>query len=237
MKLNWNNNTLGMGQCAGLERDCLGASYGHRPALWIATAIGAGIGLASSLIGGTQASKAAKRAERRQRQQEAEEAAWYNRRYNEDYIDTAAGQRLITRANQMADKWRKEARGAKAVGGGTDAAEAVAKEQANKMVGDTIADIAANDTARKTAVDNAHRAAQNQFAQMDMQRSMQQAQNITNAASQASNALLQAGSAMESATDLVGGNNKGVTRSASGVQPTGGGVQADDWWEHPHLHL
>lgn len=172
-------------------------------------AIGAGVSLASSLIGGAQASKAAKRAERRQREQEAKEDAWYNRRYNEDYIDTAAGQNLVRRAKEFAkENWRKAA-GAQAVAGGTEAATQMAKDAGNKMVGDTIANIAATDQARKAQVDNMHRQAESQFAQMDMNRELNRAQNITDAAGAASNAIMQGALAFE---DLKGGSNKGVVK-------------------------
>ena len=62
---------------------------------WIATAIGAAASLASSLIGGHKAAQAAREAERKQKAREASENAWYLRRYNEDYADTAAGQNLM----------------------------------------------------------------------------------------------------------------------------------------------
>jgi hypothetical protein len=61
-----------------------------------------------------------------------------------------------------------------------------------------------------------HRQAESQFAQMDMNREMQRAQNITNAAQQASNALLSAASALGQdggAAKLKGGDNGGVPTS------------------------
>ena len=181
---------------------------------WIATAIGAGAGLLSSFLGGSAASSAAREAERRQRQQEAKENAWYNRRYNEDYVDTAAGQNLVRRAKQMYDRSIKRAAGAKAVAGGTDASVQMAKDSANQAMGDTIANIAASDQARKSQVDNMHRQAESQFAQMDMQREMNRANAITNAAQQASNAMIAAGSAVDqmnaSKVDLNGGGNNGT---------------------------
>jgi len=180
-----------------IERPLGVNSYAPERKEWIATAIGAGAGLLSSFIGGSQASKAAKEAERRQRQQEAKENAWYNRRYNEDYVDTAAGQNLVRRAKDFAKEQWKKASGAQAVAGGTAAATQMAKDAGNKMVGDTIANIAATDQARKAQVDNMHRQAEAQFAQMDMNREMQRAQNITNAAQQASNAMIAAGSAVD----------------------------------------
>lgn len=205
---------LGMGRGAGLQRDNLGFVGAPSPKLWIATAIGAGVGLASSLIGGSQASKAAREAEKRQRQQEAAERAWYTRRYNEDYIDTAAGQNLVRRAKDYAREQWKKAAGAQAVAGGTDAATAMAKEAGNKMVGDTIANIAATDQQRKDNVDAQHRQAEAQFAQMDMNRELQRAQNITNAAQSASNAIMSVAGAVDQASaakpNLQGGSNNSV---------------------------
>lgn len=175
---------------------------------WIATAIGAGVGVLSSILGGASASRAAKAAERRQRAMEAKEQAWYNRRYNEDASDTAVGQNLIRRAKDYAKEQWKKAAGAQAVAGGTDAATQMAKDAGNKMVGDTIANIAATDQERKANVDNIHMQNQQNFAQMDMQREMNRSQAITDAASQASNAIMQAASAFE--PNLKGGGNKSV---------------------------
>jgi len=178
---------------------------------WVLSAIGAGVGLASSLYGGIKAADAAKEAERRQRAQEAKENAWYTRRYNEDYADTAAGQNLVRRAKEYAKENWKKAAGAQAVAGGTDAATAMAKEAGNRMVGDTLANIAATDQARKAQVDDMHRQAQANFAQMDMAREQQRAQNITNAAQGASNAIMSAASAVDQAgtskASLAGGKN------------------------------
>ena len=181
---------------------------------WIASAIGVAGGLASSIFGGISASKAAEEAERRQRQQEAKEQAWYTRRYNEDYVDTAAGQNLVRRAKDFAREQWKKAAGAQAVAGGTDAATQMAKDAGNKMMGDTIANMAATDQQRKENVDNLHRQAEQQFAQMDMNRELQRAQNISNAASAASNAMMSIGSAVDQASaktsNLKGGSNNGV---------------------------
>lgn len=190
---------------------------------WIVSAIGAGVGLASSLFGGMSAASAAREAERRQREQEARENADYTRRRYEDYVDTAAGQNLVRMAKEHYRQGVKRAQGAKAVAGGTDAATAIAKEQGNKMVGDTIANIAAQDTARKDRADELHSQAQERFAQMDMAREQQRAQSITNAAQNASNAIMSAAGAVEQAsaktTNLQGGSNnsKNVTQMDSEV--------------------
>lgn len=212
---------LGMGRGSGTKRDGL-AVINHQPKMWITAAIGAGLGLASSLIGGAKASQAAREAERRQREQEASEKAWYNRRYNEDFVDTAAGQNLVRRAKDFARENAKKAAGAQAVAGGTDAATQMAKDAGNKMVGDTISNIAATDQQRKAQVDNMHRQAEQNFAQMDMNREAQRAQNITNAAQNASNAIISAAGAIDQATtpktDLTGGSNNSTPTTAPATE-------------------
>ena len=170
----------------------IGNAYAPNKKEWIEEAIGAAGGLVSSLFGGLASSSAMKEAERRQRQQESKENAWYNRRYYEDYVDTAAGQNLVRRAKEFAKSQWKKASGAQAVAGGTDASAAMAKEAGNKMMGDTIADIAAADQARKTRVDELHRQAEAQFAQQDINREINRANNIKEAAQGASNAIFSA---------------------------------------------
>ena len=170
----------------------IGNAYAPNKKEWISALIGAAGGLASSLFGGAASSSAMKEAEKRQRQQESKENAWYNRRYYEDYVDTAAGQNLVRRAKEFAKSQWKKASGAQAVAGGTDASAAMAKEAGNKMMGDTIADIAAADLNRKQRVDEQHRAAEQQFAQQDINREMQRANNIKEAAQGASNAIFSA---------------------------------------------
>ena len=209
------NQPLGMGNCFAPS---------HKQ--WVVSAIGAGLGLATSLIGGARAAEASREAERRQRAAEAREEAWYKRRYNENYVDTAAGQNLVRRAKEYARENWKKAAGAQAVAGGTDAATAMAKEAGNKMVGDTIANIAATDQARKDNVDNMHRQAQEKFAQMDMAREQQRAQNITNAASAASNAIMSAASAVDQASSpakpsLNGGSNNSTPVDTKVTVPVG----------------
>jgi hypothetical protein len=113
----------------------------------------------------------------------------------------------------------------------------MAKEAGNKMVGDTIANIAATDQARKDNVDNMHRQAQEKFAQMDIAREQQRAQNITNAAQSASNAIMQAAGAVEQAginkVNLQGGSNGGTqtpaidTKMMESVAPQ----RPKMWWE------
>ena len=71
------------------------------------------------------------------------------------------------------------------------------KEQGNKVVSDTISQIAATDSARKDSLDKTHRASQDSFSQQRMNIENNRAAQITNAASQASNALISAGAYLD----------------------------------------
>lgn len=206
------NQSLGMGVGDGLQGTFVGVPFVPQPKLWIGAAIGAAAGIASSLIGGSAASDAAREARRERERAEAKEQAWYNRRYYEDYLDTAAGQNLVRRAKEYAKENWKKAAGAQAVAGGTAAATQMAKDAGNKMVGDTIANIAAADTQRKANVDNIHMQNEQRFSQQRQSEQLQRAQNITSAAQAASNAMMSIGGAVDQASaktpNLQGSDNK-----------------------------
>ena len=208
----------------------LGNPYAPRKCEWLPVVMAAA-GLATSVLGGMSASSKARKAQREQEAQAAKDEAWYKRRYNEDYVDTAAGQNLVRRAKQFAkDQWKKAA-GAQAVSGGTDAATQMAKDAGNKMVGDTIANIAANDTRRKDSVDSTYRNLERQNAQARINTELAAAQNVQTAAGQAGNALMSMGGALAqtstSGNNLAGGDNFGtlrdqtITHSADGVNVYG----------------
>lgn len=177
----------------------------YRPKPWVATAIGAALGVASSLWGGHKASQAAAKANRMIAAEKAENDAWFRRRYNEHYADTAAGQNLLRQAREYADKNWKRAQGASKVAGATAESAALAKEAGNKVVADTLSNVAAQDTARKDRVDAQHRSMNHQLTQQQVGVEQQRAANITNAAQQASNALITAGAYYDAAgkTPLV----------------------------------
>ena len=166
---------------------------------WIATAIGAGLSLASSLWGGHKASQATRKANSMIAAEKSANDVWFRRRYNEHYLDTSAGQNLMRQAREYADKNWKRAQGASKVGGATDEASALAKEAGNKVISDTVSNIAAQDTARKASVDAQHRSMQHQLTQQQVGIEQNRAAQITNAAQNASNALLQAGTYIDGA--------------------------------------
>lgn len=170
----------------------------------------------SSWWGANQSKKANEQAERELAEQRARVEAERRRRMNEDYLDTAAGQNLLRVAREERDKiWRREA-GAAAVAGGTDAAAAMAKEAGNKMIGDTVAGIAAQDTARKDNIDASYRADEARLTQQEIAAKRAQGEAIAGAASGASSAL------MNGALATFGGTKLGQEM----LSPGGGGVGA-----------
>ena len=160
---------------------------------WVLGAASLALGIGSSLFGANKAKKAARRAQAENQYRTNAEKAWYDKNYNTDYLDTKAGQNLMRRAQEVQDEYIRKADGAAAVGGGTAASVAQAKESANKAMGDTIANIAAQDTSRKQHVEDAHLANTQQLSRDRQQIEQQKAQNTSDAAQNASNALFNFG--------------------------------------------
>lgn len=179
---------------------------------WVQFA-GLALGVGSSILGGLSSANAAKRAEQLRREQDARNNAWFNRKYNESYIDTAAGRNAIRQAQDYARTMTKRAEGAAAVTGGTDAAVAQAKESANKMIGDTIGNLAAQDTARKESAEATHLQQQAQSTAQQMQNQQMKANSIAQAAQGASNALIQGAAMLDKST----GATKTATPSSSSI--------------------
>lgn len=160
---------------------------------WILGAASLALGVGSSLFGANKAKKAAKRAQAENQYRTNAEKAWYDKNYNTDYLDTKAGSNLLRRAQEVQDEYIRKADGAAAVGGGTAASVAQAKESANKAMGDTIANIAAQDTSRKQHVEDDHLANTQQLSRERQQIEQQKAQATSDAAQNASNAMFNFG--------------------------------------------
>lgn len=158
---------------------------------WIATAAMLAGSVASSLFGASKARKAAKKAEAENRYRSNAEKAWYDKEYNTDYLDTKAGQNLMRKAQEVQDNYVRKADSAAAVGGGTAASVAMAKESANKAMGDTIANVAAQDTARKQQVSDQHQQNVQQLSRERQQIEQNKAQATSDAAQNMSNVLMQ----------------------------------------------
>lgn len=183
---------------------------------WVTTALALAGSVASSIFGGAKAASAAKKAKKEQTYRANAEKAWYDKNYNTDYIDTKAGQNLMRRAQEVQNEYVRKADGAAAVGGGTAASVVQAKEGANKTMGDAIANVAAQDTARKAQVSDQHLANVQGLSRERENTENQRATNVTNAASNASNALMTAAGSIDSSANKQSNNNLAVTQSSQG---------------------
>lgn len=177
---------------------------------WVLGAASLAAGVASSIFGANKAKKAARKAQAENTYRTNAEKAWYDKNYNTDYLDTKAGQNLMRRAKEVQDEYVRKADGAAAVGGGTAASVAMAKEQANKAMGDTIANVAAQDTARKQQVEDAHQQNVMQLSRERQQIEQDKANATSQAAQNMSNALFSAG-VNQLGSELEGG--KGLNKS------------------------
>jgi hypothetical protein len=160
----------------------------------IGAIIGAAGSVASSIIGGAQAKKAAEKANKELADQRQKNEDWYRRRYNEDYTQSAEAQAAMTKARELAQEQMKAARGTAAVMGGTEAGVAAQQQAANKMLADTMSNIAQNATARKDAVES-------QYLQNEAALSQQQ-QGVYN--QQAANSAAAANAGMAAGMSLLG---------------------------------
>lgn len=181
---------------------------------WVLGAASLALGIGSSLFGANKAKKAARRAQAENQYRTNAEKAWYDKNYNTDYLDTKAGQNLMRRAQEVQDEYIRKADGAAAVGGGTAASVAMAKESANKAMGNTIANVAAQDTSRKQHVEDAHLANTQQLSRERQQIEQQKAQATSDAAQNASNAMFNFG-VNQLGSELEGVKSQGSSKLAN----------------------
>lgn len=181
---------------------------------WILGAASLALGVGSSLFGANKAKKAARRAQAENQYRTNAEKAWYDKNYNTDYLDTKAGQNLMRRAQEVQDEYIRKANGAAAVGGGTAASVAQAKESANKAMGDTIANIAAKDTARKQDVEDTHLENTMELSRERQKVEQQKAEATSDAAQNASNAMFNFG-VNQLGSELEGDKSQGSSKLAS----------------------
>lgn len=187
----------------------------NRQKCWILTAAALAGSAASSIIGGSKAAAAARKAKREQTYRSNAEKAWYEKAYNTDYLDTKAGANLMRRAQETQENYVRKADGAAAVGGGTAASTAMAKNSANKTIGDAVANIGAADSAKKSQIDAQHMQNQQQMSRERENLENQRAANVTNATQNMSNALMTAagsldGSANKQSDSNLGGKQVGI---------------------------
>lgn len=153
--------------------------------MWGAIA-GAALSATSSIIGSARAKKQAEKAEAQLDLQRKQNEDWYNRRYNEDYTQTAEAQRALTLARENAQQQLAAARGRQAVVGGTEESVAATQEAVNRGLAETMSGIAAQGTARRDAVEDTYLRNRGTISQQYMQMYNNRANAVSQGASNAS---------------------------------------------------
>lgn len=151
--------------------------------------IGAAAQIGSSIYGAIKSSQANKRAEQLLTNQRDENQKWYETRMAQDYTRRADVQNVLRKQRELFNEQYQKARGASIVAGGTDESLALQQAQANKTMGDTMGDIAAQAEDYKEAVEQQYRETDAQLDQKEIALEQQKAQNIANAAGQMGSAV------------------------------------------------
>lgn len=211
-----------VGMLFGLPLGVTVLSGAERRMIGLLGAAGLAASVGGSIIGGIGARRAAKKALKENRYRTNAEKAWYEKEYNTDYLDTKAGQNLLRRAQEVQDSYIRKADGAAAVGGGTAASAALAKEAANRTVGNAVANIGAQDTARKASVSDQHQRNVDALSREREAIYSQQTQNVSGAAQNMSNAMMSAVPALDGVPD-VGKGAASVDVSSAAAKKSGGG--------------
>ena len=173
---------------------------------------------AASIYGASKSGSANAEAQRKLAAEKAATEAERMRAKYESWTDTASGQNTLRVLQQQADRYIKQARGAAAVGGGTDAAVAQEKEMQNMKQAEVIAQANANHEDRKAGVDASYRQQISGLTQQQIAADQARSQAIAQAASGVSSAL------MSGAMATFEGTKLGQQWMAGTGSPGGSGV-------------
>lgn len=158
----------------------------------IGSIIGGVVGAAGSIFGGITGSRAAKKRKQALERQKQKNQNWYDRRMNEDATQRADAQRVLTRTEEMLRDRNSSTEGMAAVSGGTDESVAAAKAANNKVISDTMSQIAAKAADDKDRIEQKY---MDRDAQLDSQLGEIEAQRA-NAIGQAVQGVGQAASSI-----------------------------------------
>ena len=171
----------------------------------ISTGLGGLLQVGATAYGLAKTSELNKQAQQELSNRRSENKAWYDQKMNEDYMMRSDVQNVLRKQRELLNEQYQRARATNIVAGGTDEALALQQQAANKTMGDTMADIAANASAHKDNIEA-------QYRQQEANLSQQQQQMYANQAAQASQAASQAASAGGS---LLSSGLQGITKVKS----------------------
>lgn len=166
----------------------------------IGAIVGAATSIASGIAGGIKARKAARKANAQLAKMEKDNQDWYNRRYNEDYTQTALAQNALAKAKDAVQEQVQQATGSSIVTGASGEDAARAKAAANQTISDTMSNIVQEGEQRKQNVEQQYMSTKQSLGQQRYQAYTQQAANAQKAASEG----------MKAGMSMMGGASGGV---------------------------
>ena len=150
--------------------------------------IGAGVNILGSVAGAIGSARAQKKADQMVADQKAKNQAWYDREYNQNYLQRSDAQQVLENTRKFYDERMQRSAATNTVMGGTDEALAMEKAAANQAVADTMSGINADASAHKDAVQQNYMNADAAISQQQIAGQQQRAQNIAQAGSSMSSA-------------------------------------------------
>jgi hypothetical protein len=129
----------------------------------IAPGVGTAVGLASSVIGGIEAGNERKKMDQYLNTQNQDNENFYNKNYYSDYTQISDTQALMKNLRDNMTRTNKIANQTATITGATPEAQAVQKEQSNKVITDTTSRVAAQGQAWKDNIQNQYLQRKNQI--------------------------------------------------------------------------
>ena len=126
---------------------------------------GAAAALGSAVYGGIKSASAARAQKREIAAQEAKNNAWYERNYYQDYLDTSMSKSAMRRVEDTLDRRNRENQAQAVVTGATPEAIEARREGNEKVLSDTVGQLAARNDARKDSIDAVDMQNQNNISQ------------------------------------------------------------------------
>ena len=154
----------------------------------IGAAIGAGLKVAGSIIGGAAMTQAARKQREIIDTQKKDNEAWYNRNYYEDSTQRSDAQRAMQMARDAMKSRYNQAQASGVVTGATDESIAAQKAATNQVVSSAASSIAATGDARKDSIDQQYLNTKANLAQQEAETWKQQGAAIAQAAQGVGNA-------------------------------------------------
>ena len=134
----------------------------------IGALIGAAVALGSAVYGGIKSANAARKQKELIAGQEAKNSAWYERNYYQDYLNSSMAKSAMRRVEDTLDRKNRENKAEAAVVGATSEAVEAGREGNEKVLSDTVGQLAARNDARKDNIDAINLQNQNNISQQRM---------------------------------------------------------------------